>query len=179
MGRLLSFPILLIVVTIFLQISNSMSSSLIHKTCKSTIDKKFCIDTLDSDPRTANADLVSLANISLDLTLRNATDTREYISHLLENATDPVMKKWLNGCLKSYGGALAGIRDASRDIASKDYESMVHSIQIGGSQPLICEQSFGEKGHKSPLNHRNNDVNRLSNIVGAIASILMPPDRDD
>ncbi|XP_058078538.1 putative invertase inhibitor [Magnolia sinica] len=124
-------------------------------------------------------DLVGLANISLDLTLRNATDTHAFISHLLENATDPAMKKWLNSCQKNYDYALAGIRDTFRDIASKDYESMIFTVDIVGAQALICEHSFGEKGHKSPLNHRNNDLNRLSNIVGAIASILMPPERDD
>ncbi|XP_058078539.1 putative invertase inhibitor [Magnolia sinica] len=109
---------------------------------------------------------------------RNATDTHEYISRLLENATDPAMKKWLNSCLKSYGYALSGISDAFRDYASKVYENIDFTIQIVGAQALICEHSFGEKGHKSPLSHRNNNLNRLSNIVGAIASIINSPEYD-
>ncbi|XP_058096171.1 putative invertase inhibitor [Magnolia sinica] len=174
MGRLFSFPILLVSVTVFLQFSNSMSSSLIHKTCKSTIDYKFCIHTLDSDPRTANADLVRLANISLDLTSHNATDTHGYISHLLENATEPAMKKWLNLCFENYDYALAGISDAIMSLASQVYENLDLSVQFVGAQARICEDSFGEKGHKSPLSLRNDDLNRLSDIVSTIASILNP-----
>ncbi|XP_058096169.1 putative invertase inhibitor [Magnolia sinica] len=103
-------------------------------TYKSTIDYEFCIHILDSDPRTANADLVGLANISLDLALRNATDTHGYISHLLENATEPSMKKWLNICLEKYDHALAGISDAFMSLASKVYENFDLKAQFVDAQ---------------------------------------------
>ncbi|XP_058096236.1 putative invertase inhibitor [Magnolia sinica] len=153
-----------------------MSSSLVHKTRESTIDYKFCIHTLDSDPRTTTADLVGLANISLDLTFHNATDTHVYISRLLENANEPTIKKWLNICHEKYGYALAGISDSFNDLAYKDYENLNLSAQLVGAQALQCEKSFGakEESHKSPLSLRNDDLNRLSDIVATIASILNP-----
>ncbi|RVX13222.1 hypothetical protein CK203_018090 [Vitis vinifera] len=90
------------------------ASELVEGVCHESQSYSFCIQALESDPKTpATKDYMDLAVIALKLGISNSTATRSYISRLYKNPkTDPRKKPALKGCLSGYDEAVESFKSA-------------------------------------------------------------------
>ncbi|KAG6784027.1 hypothetical protein POTOM_009710 [Populus tomentosa] len=86
-----------------------------------------CVNALQMDPRTATANITTLAEISVQLAISGAKNAEALIEHLLGNTT-PSSREPLQNCLSSYvnitghfenalSGLNAGLQSSNFDIA--------------------------------------------------------------
>ena len=68
--------------------SNEIGNSLIAKSCNQTEFPDVCISTLESDPRSSNANLTDLSKIGFELTVTKSNETLAEAFKLLINASD-------------------------------------------------------------------------------------------
>ncbi|KAL5996239.1 hypothetical protein ACLOJK_026313 [Asimina triloba] len=109
---------------------------LIIKYCDNTTIPDYCIAVLESDKRSFSADLRGLVNISIHLSLANATDTYKFINEtLFPNATDPPV---LRQCLQG----IDGLSKALNLLEKGDYVTM--NVEIGPAVDIqmYCEDMF-------------------------------------
>jgi pectinesterase inhibitor-like protein len=66
--------------------SNEIGNSLIAKSCNQTEFPDVCISTLESDPRSSNANLTDLSKIGFELTVTKSNETLAEAFKLLINA---------------------------------------------------------------------------------------------
>ena len=156
---------------------------LIQQTCKkcsetdSNISFKFCITSLQSDPRShCVKNLDQLGLISIKLVRHNVTDNRVHITEILKKKKknlDPFIKECLKDCLEVYSDAITTLREAIRDYKAKRYADSNVKLSSVIDASTTCEDGFNQKnGVISPLTKRNKDTFQLSAIALSIINML-------
>ncbi|KAE8717801.1 Poly(A) polymerase, putative isoform 1 [Hibiscus syriacus] len=150
------------------------ANSLIETTCKQTPYLDLCISTLESDPRSSSADVPVLGCIVADTANAKASATLNQISTLLKSATDPKLKKALNGCVELYNMIIKHDIPVAIDALEKgDPKFAVEYATDAGNNAQDCEDRFGKSSTNSPISGGNKAVHDLSVIVESIASLLL------
>lgn len=73
-----------------------------EEVCKGTVDPRFCITTLRSNPRSSSADVKGLGHIIIEATLAKSLDSFAQVTTLLRKATEPITKTCLESCSFQY-----------------------------------------------------------------------------
>ncbi|XP_068660626.1 putative invertase inhibitor [Aristolochia californica] len=156
------------------RLGDQNSDELVDRVCRGSDDYYFCVSTLNSDHRTPNADLVGLAQISVDVTTKDLTSTYNYIEVLLKKTTDPRMKRDLGQCSGFYDTARNATLDASKAVARKDFAEVVTDAQLVGAAVGDCQDVFRAENPPlaSPLKEQNQNAIDLATIVNSAANLL-------
>ncbi|KAG9444520.1 hypothetical protein H6P81_015860 [Aristolochia fimbriata] len=136
----------------------------------------FCVETLESDSRTATAaNLVSLGHISLNLAITNATDTRVYIKQLLvDKATGKRRRLCLKGCEELYGNIFYDAEQGGKALQEKKYEDVIEWGVAIAIEADRCEEGFRlHPPMESPLSQRNKNIIGIHLIIVYIAETLI------
>ncbi|KAL5992984.1 hypothetical protein ACLOJK_013904 [Asimina triloba] len=88
-----SFSFIFLLILLFLIFFARADSDLIQKTCQMTNYYDVCIESLSSDPSSQDADVPGLAYIVIQTTVANVSAASSFISQLLKNAKDPLLKQ--------------------------------------------------------------------------------------
>ncbi|XP_015939289.1 putative invertase inhibitor [Arachis duranensis] len=183
MGPQTSLLVLNIILLSFYSIVAKPNHNLIQQTCKnisetdSNVSYKFCINSLESDPRSHGAkSLEKLGLASIKLVRHNVTDTRAQIKEILKknkNKLDPFAKECLDDCLQVYSDAIATIKEAIKDYKAKRYADSNVKLSSVIDASTTCEDGFNQRnGVVSPLTKRNKDTFLLSAISLSIINML-------
>ncbi|KAK9270415.1 hypothetical protein L1049_025994 [Liquidambar formosana] len=180
----------LIVVTIYLSLSFHFSSPpyaaaadapshLVRESCNKTTltqwNYTFCVEALESDPRTASAsDLLTLANIAIELAIANATKAQAHLYDMLKNSdTGSNFKAPLEGCvhwydmmIESFGEALDGVRKKNYDIAN-------YCAFIVGDYVDNCEKELDSNAAHDPSLETNNKNVKEFSLIGYVITDLL------
>ncbi|XP_051132393.1 putative invertase inhibitor [Andrographis paniculata] len=138
------------------------------------IDYAFCVTSLQAVPGSRCASLGALGKISIDLVLRNITETSCYIEQLIENGTwDPYRRQCLSDCSELFSDAIPAVEQAARDYEARRFDDANVHISSAMDAATTCEDGFNERsGRNSPMTKRNNDAFQLSAIVLAIIDLV-------
>lgn len=166
--------LLLLLVFVNLLVTIADSGALVVEVCKEIDDTNFCIQALQSDPRTIKAtNLKDLAPISVDLAYTNATSSVSKIESLIKQTTDPNLKEILNSCLENFEDAVENLESAKEDVKVDNYSNANMRAHYSYSNALECEDLFkNEPTYRSPLSIENRNLMLLSEVIGAITMKL-------
>lgn len=101
-------------------------TEIVDKVCKKTSNYKNCVDTLYSDPRTADADRYTLAYVSFGLAYANAVQTRDRIAdelllHKNDSASRREIRQNLQICERDYNKTVKYLESALNDLNSETF----------------------------------------------------------
>ncbi|OAY29782.1 putative invertase inhibitor [Manihot esculenta] len=135
---------------------------------------KFCVESLESNPKTQNATLEDLLHISIALTKSNSTTIISSISKLLKQQNlDSYTREALEDCLELYCDAKSELNEAMWDLKKKDYFKANIDVSSAMDSSSTCENGFNEKkGIVSPLSKENYVFFQLTAIVLAFINML-------
>ena len=106
--------------------STKLSGNEVQEICSTTQNPSFCVQTLNSDPRTAAADLKGLAGISIDMAKASAKETATLISSLVENSSDPKLKGRYQTCAENYDDSIDSLDDCTIGTFKQDRITCQH-----------------------------------------------------
>ncbi|KAL5996234.1 hypothetical protein ACLOJK_026308 [Asimina triloba] len=157
--------------------SSSNSTSFIRSTCKKTQHYDICVAALESDPRSSAADLQVYAQILIELTLANATNTYSFISKLVnETDDDDVLRMCLYDCSAVYDIGINHLRDALMFLGLREHVEVGKLAGEAGDEGVECENFFKTPPlpkSPSPLTSRNEMLEALSSISKSIVGLLV------
>jgi pectinesterase inhibitor-like protein len=138
-----------------------------------TINRDFCVASLQADPKSGSANVVGLAQIATDLTSKNATSTKAKIQNLLSNPGNgnSNIKPELSTCHDLYSEMIGHLSDAASAISSFHYDDAKTYLSAALDAPSDCEDAFSEKGTSSVLSKENANATQLSAIALALLNI--------
>lgn len=158
----------------FGRLSTKIASNELNEICSTTQDPSFCVQALNSDPRTANADLKGLAQISIDLAKSSATKTTTLITSLVEKTSDPKLKGRYQTCAENYDNSISSLDDCTKSMSSGDYSSLNFQASAAMDGPMTCLDSFeGPPKDPSELPSKCEDLEHLCSIILAISKRLI------
>lgn len=142
--------------------STMIVSNELNGICSTTQDPSFCIQVLNSNPRTANANLKGLTQISIDLAKSNATKTTTLITSLMEKDNDPKLKGSYQTCAKNYDSSISSLDDCTKSMSSGAYSSLNLQASAAMDGPITCLDSFeGPLKDLSELPNKCEDLEHL------------------
>lgn len=158
------------------------SRDIIDQTCNKcselsqTFSYAFCSVSLGQIPVAHFTNLEGLAIISMELALKNATNTVSTIRTLLEDESlDPFMALCLKGCLALYGGTIPTLVDSIGAFMVGQYGTAGMWLSGVMEAATTCEDGFrGREGVASPLAQENWSLFQLSDIAICIIHLLSP-----
>ncbi|KAK6117977.1 hypothetical protein DH2020_048277 [Rehmannia glutinosa] len=154
------------------------SDNLLKDVCRQTQDEAFCMNVLGSDPRTRDARLFQLGQITIDLGAYSATGTKVKIHSLFLSEKDPELKIRLSVCDENYDDAIDSLREAVDDLEHGEYTDLKLE---GGSvygDAYDCEDAFKKPpAYTSPLTDENYRLQRFGEIIIIIANMFRFKDR--
>lgn len=142
---------------------------LINKTCKKTPDYNLCVSSLQSNPKSLDADVQGLADIMAKITLSNATDTLSYIRKQVNQTEDPKLEQSLAYCAEVYIPVVQYIlTQAINALNMGGYGFAKYGMLDAADEVDSCTGS-----KKSPLAGRKQLVLDLCGVTVAIINILL------
>ncbi|KAK3025352.1 hypothetical protein RJ639_043861 [Escallonia herrerae] len=118
------------------------SSQLISEVCSKVPNSALCLEALKSDPRSANADLVGLGRISIDLTKAATKTTYELINSLLNKTSDPRLRGRYDFCSVCYGRAVSDLNESEKSLSSGKYLELNNFAAAALGEKDLCEDNF-------------------------------------
>ncbi|XP_059278091.1 cell wall / vacuolar inhibitor of fructosidase 1-like [Lycium ferocissimum] len=152
--------------------TNKDNTTLIHNTCKNTPNYQLCISTLQSDPRSSDADITVLGLVMVDAVKKKTVEIMESIKEL--EKTNPKWKIPLNECSLFYYAVIKADVPEAVDGLKKGVPKFAEmGMDDTAVEAEICEYSFKENGLNSPLSKKNRDLMDLSNVAKSIIRMLL------
>ncbi|GMY35048.1 pectinesterase inhibitor [Fagus crenata] len=102
--------------------SNEIGNSLITETCNQTEFPDVCISTLESDPRSSNANLTDLSKIGFELTVTKSNETLAEAFKLLNNASSYEQWGRRSACYSTYKSSVNQIKEGLQYFNEKKYD---------------------------------------------------------
>ncbi|KAI3446690.1 hypothetical protein Pfo_003355 [Paulownia fortunei] len=135
---------------------------------------EFCVQLLNSDPRGLTSNLTGMAQVALELDIKEALSTLVSIDDMARApGTDTTMKIYLLKCSDRYAEIASLLQQASGDLAQGLLQGVRDSALSAGSKAQDCETTFnGPPLRLSPISSNNAEVNDLGIIVAAIIDLL-------
>ncbi|GAY35658.1 PMEI domain-containing protein [Citrus sinensis] len=170
----------LLLVHLLLQSSISCSASasvskietlLIQETCKHTDYYNLCVASLESDPRSLNADVKELAIILVELLQANANETLWHVGDLFKKVSDPALYRFYGTRIEEYRAIVERqIPEAIDALQSGDYMVSKKDAEAAAAHADSCEEQFA--GETQPFSDQNKAVHGLSLVTSSILGIL-------
>ncbi|KAF7146025.1 hypothetical protein RHSIM_Rhsim04G0244200 [Rhododendron simsii] len=155
------------------------TTTLINQICSQAQNSSLCLQVLESDPRSARADLRGLGKISIDIARKDAKQTSNLIASLLKEATNSSLKGQYDVCAELYGGAIDDLNGAGQILNKKVLSPFdISTVRIKASAafdgPVTCEDGFdeGPANEPSKLKEANKKFKDLCHIVLVIGASL-------
>ncbi|RWW33764.1 hypothetical protein BHE74_00022848 [Ensete ventricosum] len=153
--------------------------SIVSETCKHSangdpnVNYTFCVEALQSVPKSKHADLRGLAIISARLAKADAKHAKSRVKTLLKaKKMSGYRKSCLQTCRELYSDAMASLGDSVKLIKAGRYGDANVYISNAVDAPGECEDSYKEGRIKSPLVKENYDLFQLAVIALSITSRL-------
>lgn len=155
-------------------ISSSMPTNLNQeKVCRRTNIYHFCTAALSSDPRSAGADLFTLAEIALGLSLANFADNLVFVQRAYQSSTNEALKECLRVCGDLYAGGGNDLAGAIHALEGKDYVGMGRAVGAAEGRAVGCEGELGRRRAVSPeLREKNLYAKNMCVVSGAAGELL-------
>ncbi|KAK2976832.1 hypothetical protein RJ640_014616 [Escallonia rubra] len=149
------------------------SSQLISEVCSKVPNSALCLEALKSDPRSANADLVGLGRISIDLTKAATKTTYELINSLLNKTSDRRLRGRYDFCSVCYGRAVNDLDDSEKSLSSGKYLELNNFAAAALEEKDLCEDNFNVQPEE--LKQAIQKAGDLCYIILSIAKQPKPP----
>ncbi|XP_031383235.1 uncharacterized protein LOC116197281 [Punica granatum] len=113
----------------------------------------FCSKTFDEHIKSPDTDIVGLAQITIEQSLYNATNTQNLVLSLLKDATGPApLKDALITCKSSYKTLVESFQQASSYFSQNDYQKVIDTESPGSLAQDKCHRSLTKVPRSDPLN---------------------------
>ncbi|GAV71661.1 PMEI domain-containing protein [Cephalotus follicularis] len=167
---------LVLIITHIIKPSLAVTSDELNRICSHTLGPSFCVQSLKSDPRTANADYRGLCRISLDVAERNARGTLTLINDLIAKEANPILTDRYTQCVVNYNSAISLLEDARQKFDANDFVHVAGDGSTAQVEARSCERRFANPPKDaSSLSQSNNNVATLGSLVFYLAVYISSP----
>ncbi|CAN1178490.1 Pectinesterase inhibitor 5 [Linum perenne] len=156
---------------LLLSTTSSARKDVVDKICKQTSDYPLCVDLLNADPRTSDANLVVMCDVVVKLALLKARDARDYFSRIEGTEVGPIVLKRVELCRKDYEIASIKMVGAYESEDSDDYSSLVQYAKDATYAARHCRHVL-YKSTWQPQGNRTHVFTILSEAVASIGKSL-------
>ncbi|CAK7356222.1 unnamed protein product [Dovyalis caffra] len=165
---------------VFLLFRCSLNLNNLHHYCYEAansdpnLSNDFCVASLEANPKSNNASLEELVEISTKLAISNVTNISYYISQLLNaKSIDKYTAGALQDCLELYSDANSTLHDFILDLKSKAYFKANVDVSTAMDSSSTCENGFKERtGAVFPSTKENDTFFPLTAIIIAFINML-------
>jgi pectinesterase inhibitor-like protein len=170
-------PLFLILLTIF----QCNAATTLNDTCANStgfVPYSFCMVTLRSNPHSTHANTTTLAFISLNLAIINATSTKAKIDTLMNNTREPELKNGLQACDIVYSSAIVDLRSTGDFLRSAKFDTAKALVSAASTAGNECGDALRHvKVARTPgrrlLRKENGDFGLLTLLfLGVINPLL-------
>ncbi|XP_022143514.1 pectinesterase inhibitor-like [Momordica charantia] len=139
--------------------------------CPKTRNPGFCTYVLKS---TGSAtDLVGLGRFTLNLAHARAGESRALARSLAAKTADPKLRERYASCSDSYNDAVSNIEDATRYLASGDYNGVNVEASAAMTNADDCEGNFTAPRPESELTKNSKTLEDICSIILVISNLLL------
>ncbi|KAI3986325.1 hypothetical protein MKX01_002170 [Papaver californicum] len=144
-----------------------------NKAAKSSpnINYKYCLNSLNANPKSRNADIQQLGIISTELAKSKANLISTDIKRLLVENKNRVDNKYLQDCLEMFSNAVSDLEKVLEAFNAKDYFKANILMSAAMDASTNCEDGFKETGLVSPLTKMNDSYFQTTAITLAITNM--------
>ncbi|PIA61294.1 hypothetical protein AQUCO_00300672v1 [Aquilegia coerulea] len=184
-SRFLDFQLLLITILFTFQFHQFLAANtvvvppkatdLITQTCEKSTYKDLCVQVLNSDPTSKQADLMGLAKIIMNHAADIASNITGHIDKLLSgNAADRSIQDCLTDCDEFYTDASDQLEDSIAALDTKDYSDIKKWLEAAIADVDSCEGAFKDQNasRKSVLASENDNFSQFCHIALDMTSLL-------
>ena len=166
--------ILLLVTSLFYQISNAVDEAFLERICHKSFDYELCLSTLRSDERTSTADPNGLVLISISINMNLVNTTINRIPDILKTLTDPLDKTRLKNCQTDFIYVLGKLSKGYEASASKLYQEGITLIYDALLKSAECDSEYSTNPpKKSPISDVTFKVGRLIDFTFVIVDEIV------
>lgn len=169
------FPLLFFLFTFH----GATGNKLIRNTCKliskdtPNVKYEFCKTSLEAAwDEDYYPSLATMGSVTLELIMKNVTNTKSYTEDLKDDTSEPVLNACLSDCLELYSNTISDLEEVVDDYKSRKYQEASEGTNAVLTSLTTCEDGFKDRGLASPLMERNNDAFQLSTIAVNILKML-------
>ncbi|CAL5415289.1 unnamed protein product [Camellia sinensis] len=155
-------------------LTSQKSEDLIRQTCKRTNNFNLCVTSLNSDPRSLNADVKGLARISLQQLLTKTNQTLQNVGNLFKDTRDPIMFRLLGNCIIEYNRAVTDyLPGAISALDSNNYGASKQGADDTATSATTCGDQFIIRGlPKVSVSTQSKQLQGLAMVASGIISTL-------
>ncbi|XP_028080685.1 cell wall / vacuolar inhibitor of fructosidase 2-like [Camellia sinensis] len=155
-------------------LTSQKSEDLIRQTCKRTNNFNLCVTSLNSDPRSLNADVKGLARISLQQLLTKTNQTLQNVGNLFKDTRDPIMFRLLGNCIIEYNRAVTDyLPGAISALDSNNYGASKQGADDTATSATTCGDQFIIRGlPRVSISTQSKQVQGLAMVASGIISTL-------
>ncbi|KAI4343186.1 hypothetical protein MLD38_027719 [Melastoma candidum] len=156
--------------------SSCATGEVVRRVCRRASDYEYCVNTLNSDPRSPDADRYLLAYISFGMAFTNASSTLDYISRLLKSgwSNDTKLADGLRECRKGYKKGVAAMVSANNDLNSETYYYLAEYADTAARGANVCQAAIAGTRRPPPgLAARNGDMKSLCEICSLVSELFV------
>ncbi|KAK3428942.1 hypothetical protein EUGRSUZ_E00366 [Eucalyptus grandis] len=142
--------------------------------CRQMEDYGFCNKCFSEHIFTPDADMTALAQIAIEQSLANASNTLILAKKAWRDATDQELVGYLKTCIDGYLQTLDLIENADRVFGSKNYRTvLINFLNSAKVQATQCGQYSNKHGIQNPLYEYNREERILVTMGVATADSLL------
>ncbi|KAJ7955264.1 Pectinesterase inhibitor-like protein [Quillaja saponaria] len=146
-------------------------ANLIDQTCKKTPNYDVCVSSLQSDPRSNDADVRGQARILVDVINSDSTQTLNEIKKLLQGSPEPTVKEALQACADKYNAILKGdVPQAVEGLDKGNFKFAESGANDAANEADSCERGLSSK---STLTKLNTQVQDVAVVTAAVVRLLL------
>ncbi|GKV30556.1 hypothetical protein SLEP1_g39357 [Rubroshorea leprosula] len=140
---------------------------LITKTCNRTYYPEDCVKALESDPRSSNADMPTLARISMEVSSSKVKKGYPEVREWTLKASDYLTWAMYSACTANYNQSIADMNMGLRLFDGKEYKDALSKVVAVNSAVVTCNNF-----NLAPISQLNGALIALTNNTGTILSLL-------
>lgn len=126
-------------------LSPTTKANVVENTCKGD---QLCLSILNQDPKASTAkDTRELAEIGLQIAIKNVTDSEKFTQQLAEKTPDPQLKQQLSSCADAFKGASRQYNAALGDLTDDPFTAS-YDVFVSRDGPNYCKEGLEKMGFK-------------------------------
>ncbi|PHT71832.1 hypothetical protein T459_22617 [Capsicum annuum] len=145
----------------------------IPSVCKQIKNQTFCEEILGSNPKSKKANLFSLEDITINLTISQINVTNNKVNSLLLKEKCSNLRNIYGNCSINYEDAMAFLEQAKLYLEYKQFWDLGYYAKDANLDIISCEESFKLANFSSPLANDNYILVLLNNIIVVISNMLL------
>ncbi|XP_074309585.1 putative invertase inhibitor [Silene latifolia] len=150
---------------------NGKNNPLITKACASAQYKDLCIKTLKEQPGSANADIKTLAFMSLNITTSFGKMVSDWVAEKLEDPElGPQIEQALTDCSDQYTDAMAQLEDSMVAFFSNAFNDVKTWMSTAMTNANTCEEGLKTANAIKVMGNKNKEFSQYCSNVLAIVN---------